>query len=400
MPSGPSEAVRLPWSSPVLRAVLLSTLVLPLGVPLLSPILPAFRRALGITAPEAALLVTMYFVPGVLLAPGLGLLADRHGRRRVLVPSLLVFGAAGALVTVTDTFLVIIALRVVQGTAAAGIIVLTTTIVGDTFAGVQRNAVLGLNFGALGLAAATYPLVGGLIAPYGWQAPFYVTAVAIPVAIVALTHLPPPQARETTGGVAYVRTALTAMPSNRAVVLYGATVAIEVIALGAVFTTLPFLLAAEFAAPPVGIGAVVTIETIVAALVAVQNGRIARRLADETVVAVGFTAFGIGLLGAWVAPSPVLIGVSVVPMGVGVGLILPSVDAAISAAVPADARAGAFSLRASATFLGRAVGPVVFTGVAVATGYRPLLFGAGVVVLLGGLIGLLAVRLSTAVRPR
>lgn len=400
MSTGSPEDARLPWSSPTLRAVLLSTLMLPLGVPLLSPILPAFRNALGITAPEAALLVTMYFAPGVLLAPPFGLLADRYGRRRVLVPALLVFGAAGTLVAVTDAFLFIIALRVVQGTAAAGVIVLTTTIVGDTFEGVQRNAVLGLNFGALGLAAAVYPLVGGLLAPYGWQAPFYVTAIAIPVAVVALTHLPPPTAHETTNGIAYVRTVLAAMPATRALVLYGATVAIELVALGVVFTILPFLLAAEFSAPPVGIGAVVTIETIVAALVAVQNGRLARRFPNEPIVAAGFTAFGVGLLGAWVAPSPVLIGVSVIPMGVGVGLILPSVDAAISGAVPADARAGAVSLRTSATFLGRAGGPLLFTGVAVVTGYRPLLLGAGSVVLLGGLLGLLAVTLSKSVRSR
>lgn len=400
-PRGAAIAATSEAGSSTLRAVLLSTLLLPLGVPLISPVLPAFRAAIGITAPAAALLVTMYFVPGVLLAPVIGLLADRNGRRRILVPALVAFGLAGVAIALVGsttglgtapTLGTIIALRVVQGTAAVGVIVVTSTLLAETFEGLRRNTALGLNFGVLWCAAAIYPLVGGVLAPYGWQTPFFVTVIALPTASLVAIQLPAPRNRATPRGTTSIRRALAAIPRRHAIGLYGATIIIEAAAFGAVFTALPFLLATEFTVSPLVIGGVITTETLVAALVAVQNGRLAQHVANETMVALGIASFSLGLLAAWAAPTPLHIGASAIPMGVGVGLVLPSVDAAISEAVPAEDRAGVFGLRASSTFLGRATGPILFTGIAVATGYRVVLLAAGVLVALAGIGGLIAAR--------
>ena len=65
-------------------------------------------------------------------------------------------------------------------------------------------------------------------------------------------------------------------------------------------------------------------------------------------------------------------------LGAGFGLVLPSVDAAISRIAPTEYLAGALSIRNATTFLGRTIGPITFTGAAVATGYRTLFFACGV----------------------
>ena len=70
------DARSVPWGSPTLQAILASTFVLPLGVPLLSPVLPVIRDAFAITDARASLLITAYFVPGIALSPLIGLLAD------------------------------------------------------------------------------------------------------------------------------------------------------------------------------------------------------------------------------------------------------------------------------------------------------------------------------------
>lgn len=76
--------------------------------------------------------------------------------------------------------------------------------------------------------------------------------------------------------------------------------------------------------------------------------------------------------------------------GAGLGLSMPAVDAAISDLVATRYRGCALSLRNSTTFLGRAAGPVLLTGVATTTGYRPLLLAGGIVALGSGLFVVLA----------
>ena len=100
-------------------------------------------------------------------------------------------------------------------------------------------------------------------------------------------------------------------------------------------------------------------------------------------LAAGFSGYGVGFFVAWLAPGPAVVAAGLVLVGGGIGLLLPSIDAALSETVPAEYRAGAFSLRNSTTFAGRFAGPVVFVGLAVTAGYGydALLLAAGVVAL-------------------
>ena len=88
----PRRPAAIPYRSATVRTVLTSTLLTPLGVALISPALPTIRDAFGLTDARASLLISMYFVTGIFLSPFLGMLVDRVGGRRVLVPSLVVFG--------------------------------------------------------------------------------------------------------------------------------------------------------------------------------------------------------------------------------------------------------------------------------------------------------------------
>lgn len=374
----------VPWRSSTVQVVLVSTILAPLGVPLIAPALPVVRDAFGVGDAGASLLVSTYFVTGIVLSPFVGMLADRVGRRRVLIPSLLVFSLTGGAMALAPSFPVVVALRVVQGTAAAGIFVTTVTLVGDVFDGARRNAVLGVNNAALSAGAAIFPVVGGALAALAWNVPFLLYLVALPVALFAAWRLDEPPVEPTEAGLGYLRNALGAVAGLDAAVLYGAAFLTEVLLFGAIITGLPFLLTATFALAPVFVGLVLTASEATSTVVSTQNGRFAKHLSNHRMVALGYGCYGVGLLGVWAAPSPALIAVAVGVFGAGLGLSMPAVDAAISDLVAAEHRGGALSLRNSLTFLGRATGPVLFAGVAATTGYEPLLLAGGVVALVGG----------------
>jgi len=368
---------RVPWDSPTVRVVLLGTAMAPLGVPLLSPALPAFRDQFLLTDAQASLLVSTYFLAGIVLSPFLGAFADRYGRRRLLVGSLVVFSLSGTSIALSPPFWTVIAVRVVQGTAAAGLFVSTVTLVGDTFEGVQRNAVLGVNTAVLSAAAAVYPVVGGLLAGVAWNAPFFAYLLALPVAGVAWRVLPTevgiPQRPGYLAAMARVAT------STGALGFYAATLLTELLLFGAIFTALPFLLVDDYASSAVVVGLVITAAEVVSTAAAALNGRLAHRASNATLVRAGIAVYAVGLLVVPFAVSPVGVAAGASIAGGGVGLVLPSVDAGLTDHVPADLRAGALSLRNSVTFLGRASGPVAFAALAGSVGYASLFTLAGVV---------------------
>lgn len=362
----------IPWRSRPLQAILASTLILPLGVPMLSPVLPAIRDHFLIGDATASLVMVVYYLPAVLLSPLLGLSIDRVGRRRVMVTALGIWAVAGLGIAVGPAFRIVLFWRVVQGATAAAVLIVTVTLIGDRYEGVRRNAVIGINGAVLFIGAAIAPLVGGVLVGYGWNVPFGVFVVGFPVAVFVLSAIAEPDRSPPQTGVAYLRGAVGAIPTRPAMVLYGTAVLIDFLSFGAILTAIPFILAGG-RTDPVVIGAVITGNLLVGAVAAANNGRFAARLRNPELIGVGFLVLGLGLAGTWIATGPLQFGVAAAVFGGGYGLIFPSIDAAISTIAPSTYRGGALSLRNSATFLGRGTGPLAFTLGATIVGYRPLL---------------------------
>jgi len=376
-----TPAASVPWGSRTVQVVLASTALAPLGVPLVAPALPAFRDAFLLSDAQASLLISGYFAAGIVLSPFIGLLADRAGRKRVLVAGLLAFGLLGSSVALSPSFGTVLVLRLFQGTAAAAIFITTVTLIGDRFEGPRRAAVLGVNVAVLSAAAALYPVVGGALVSFGWNVPFLSYLAALPVAMFAWVGLEEPARSAGGRGVAYLRAALDTVLAGSTLALFGATFLTEFLAFGVVFTAFPFVLAPVLS--PVLVGAVILVAEAVSTLAAAASGRLANVLSSVRLLPVGFACYGVGFLVAWLAPEPAVVAVAALFVGAGIGLLLPSIDAALTARVPTEYRAGALSLRNSTTFLGRAAGPVAFAGLAVTVGlgYPVLLLGAGVLAL-------------------
>ncbi len=78
-----------------LHIVFAVTLMAVLGTSSVTPAFPEVAQELGVSRGQVGLLITVFTLPGVFLTPVLGALSDRFGRRKILIPSLLLFGIAG-----------------------------------------------------------------------------------------------------------------------------------------------------------------------------------------------------------------------------------------------------------------------------------------------------------------
>lgn len=354
-----------------------------MGVSLISPTLPAVRTALGLTDPQVSLLLTAFSFPGIILAPLIGILADRYGRRAVLVPCLIGYGVSGGSIVAVHAFDLILALRIVQGGTASGLVTLAVTLVGDTFEGARRNQLMGINGAAISVGTAVYPLLGGALAELSWTAPFALYLLGVPVGLLALRALPRGGEGEPRG-LGYFRDVLAAVPTRRTATVYATYTVVFIVLYGAVLTALPLVLARTYDLSSFGVGLVLTASSVATAISSTLNGRLATRLSSDRLVAIGFVAYGLGLGGVWVARSPVEVGIAILGFGTGMGLVIPSLDTITSSLADREFRGGVTSFRTSAIRIGQTAGPPLFTTAAIVVGYRPLLLlSAGATLTLG-----------------
>lgn len=384
-----SEDASVPWTSPRFQVIVLSSLMGVMGVSLISPALPTVRAALDISDAQAALLVTAFTVPGIVLSPLLGVLADRYGRRAVLAPCLVGFGVTGAAVTLTTDFRVILGLRVLQGAAGSVLVTLAVTLIGDLYEDTQRNHLMGVNGALISVGTASYPLVGGALATVSWRAPFAVYALGVPVGLVAVRALDGTTGEAT--GHAYFREVVAAVPAGRALALYATYVAAFVVLYGGLITAAPFLLRAEYDLGPFAIGAVLTASSVMTAVTASQNGRLSGYASNDRLVAVGFAGYGVGLVGAALSASPLGFAAALLLFGAGQGVVQPSIDTATSSLVATEYRGGVMSLRTTSIRIGQTVGPPLATAFDAFAGYEAFLLLVGALALVGGVVVALAV---------
>jgi len=251
--------------------------------------------------------------------------------------------------------------------------------------------VMGVNGSTIGTGAALYPLLGGVLAGIRWNAPFLFFGVGALVGLLALVGLSDPATDRATGLRTYLGRLREAALEPRAVAVFAALFGAFFLFYGAVLTALPLLLSDGYGLGPGRIGAVLSAVAVASAAVSSQYGRISAHRTAPELIALGFVAYGLSLLGVRAAPSPALVAGALLVFGVGFGVVMPSIDTAVVTLVPDDLRAGAMGVRTSVLRLGQTLGPVGFTGVAAAAfptavvGYRALLLGAGgLAVVVGG----------------
>ena len=177
------------------QLLLLANLMAPLGTALLSPVLDSLVDPFGTSATQVGLMMSFFTAPPIVVIPLAGALADRVGRKPIIVGSLLLFGAAGTAIAFTTEFTVVLGLRLLQGAAFGGLTPVIITSIGDLYGGTREATAQGLRFTGSGVAQTVFPLVAGVLVGVGWQFPFAIYALSFPIAVlIALRFDEPPAA--------------------------------------------------------------------------------------------------------------------------------------------------------------------------------------------------------------
>ena len=143
-----------------------------LAIDAMVPALPAIGEALGAaTDNQRQLVISIYMLGFGTTQLIYGPLADRYGRKPVLIVSLVLYIAGAIACGLAASFTLLLAARLAQGAAAASTRVLVVSIVRDRFEGAAMARLMSLVFLVFLLIPMLAPTFGQLtllIAPWRW----------------------------------------------------------------------------------------------------------------------------------------------------------------------------------------------------------------------------------------
>ena len=381
-----SEASPSPLADLDLWLLFAVTLVGVGNVSSVSPAFPQVVEVFGISRAQVGWVVTAYSLPGVLSAPLAGVGADRLGRKRVLVPALLVFGGAGGACALARSFPVLLGLRALQGFAAAPLVGLAITIIGDRYRGTVRAAAVGYNATALNVGTAAYPALGGLLAAVAWYVPFALPLLALPVGAAVAWTLDAPAVgapSEVQSFREYLAQVGRRLRDRRVFGLLAVNLGIFVLIFGAFLTYVPELLSVRFGAASVTAGGVLAAASVSSALVASQLGRLTARVAPRRLIQASLVIDGAALALMPLAPGPWGVAGAALLYGVAQGLNQPALQTRLTELSSEASRGVILSLNGTILRLGQAVGPLVLGLVLTAGGIQMVFYAAAVIAALG-----------------
>lgn len=377
---------------PNLHVIFAVTLIAVMGVSSLTPAFPEMARALGVSSRRVGLLISAFTIPGVVLAPVLGVLADRWGRKRVLVPSLLLFAVAGSACSLARDFQLLLALRLLQGIGGAALGALNMAILSDLYTGHARTTAMGYNSSVLSVGTASYPAIGGALAGIAWFAPFLLPLAAVPVAFMVGFRLKLREPAVSTGLREHLADTFAAARHRQVVSAFLASTFVFIVIFGPYLTFVPILMDRRFTAPPVAIGLLFSLGSLSSAVAASQLGRVARHIPGTRLVPLGFVAYALVMVTIALATDPWLLTLPAILFGAVNGMAVPSLFTWLMGLVSDEHRAAILAVNASVLRLGQTLGPVVGSALLVLGGLDAVFFGAA------SLAIVMAVYMSRAMR--
>lgn len=147
------------------------------GLYLPQPILPRLAADFGVEARHAALIVSVTVLGIALASPVIGVLADRFGRRRILVTGAALLTLASAAASVAPSFEALVAARLVLGLLLPTLFAAGVALVSELLPDRVMRTVAGIYVGATIVGGIAGRLLGGVLVDVAsWRAAFGVSA--------------------------------------------------------------------------------------------------------------------------------------------------------------------------------------------------------------------------------
>jgi len=372
-----SDTPLLPLTRFQKMMIALGTVSMGAGMTINFVVVAPLAREAGLTEIEIAGILTFSSVLYTIFTPIWGRIADRVGRKRVMIFSLTAMGLANmaflfalsaaraGLVTGIAAFLLLAFVRTLFGFLAPGLQPAAMAAMTDATTPATRAGGLGMLGAAMSLGSILGPAGAAVLARIGALAPLWGTIVFnLAVAVLIAVALPPTRPLPHH----HKRPPPLSMRDPR-VFPHLAFLFVYFVAVGMIQQTIGWFIAdryeftdtaAQTAKQAVVLYTGLTMACTSVAIIIVQFGYVSRRSPDpRRILPIGLGLLAVGYLSADLFHPFWMVMVSFVIVGIGAALAVPSANALGSLSVGRSEQAGAAALLASAPPAGFVVGPLL-----------------------------------------
>jgi MFS family permease len=165
-----------------------------MGVTVLTPIVPLLLAEFKDTPHHEYWvmggILTMPSIWVMLFSPIAGWMADRFGRRNLLLAAMIVYAFVGTAPAFLQNLYAIVASRMAVGICESIVMTVSTTLICDYYAGRERERWLAGQTALASVSALGIIYLGGeLGAAFGWRGPFYLYLYSLPLALAVFASI-------------------------------------------------------------------------------------------------------------------------------------------------------------------------------------------------------------------
>lgn len=324
----------------------------------LMPVVPTIRNNFKDVPFIETLAPFVISAPGLcvaLFSPYAGFLADRIGRRKLLIIFSILYAIGGVIPFFVESFSALIVGRLILGIGEAFILTIANILVGDYFEQSKRNTwlmiqnIVGPSFGFFIINGS------GQLASIGWQYPFLLYAFTLVIPIGAFFFIFEPKAKAES--VANIPNASLPFSKKSLIKVFLTTYIASVLYY---VYTLHFSMALDQIGinDPKEVGSITAMASLMLPLGAVMFKLLGTK-SNKIQFGIMFTFIGIGLIGIGLSTTLGMAKICAIIQQIGCGMAIPVLIAYGLRSVPVEYRGRGMGVWSSGFFLGLSTSPFI-----------------------------------------
>lgn len=171
----------------ITACIILAVIMQALDTTIANVALPYMQGSVSASSDQINWVLTSYIVAAAIMTPPSGFLANRYGRRRVLMTAIVGFVASSVLCGLAQSLPQIVAFRLLQGFFGAALVPIAQSILLDIYTPEERGSAMALFGVSVMVGPVLGPVIGGWLTDnLSWRWVFYIN---VPIGAVAFAGI-------------------------------------------------------------------------------------------------------------------------------------------------------------------------------------------------------------------